>query len=173
MAPLPTKRRKLSHDGSSESADESAHETGTLTDTKKNVPAQAKKVPRQRAHEDDSTIYAGGDYKSSLFKLQVDELLAEVQPDYEKRLRGVDEALRTLKGLMESITERDAVSVSIYQLGMYSTVLTPRRSQMLLNLCRNHTRYRYPSLIPNPTPMHPTSLHTQIHQISMLWAALC
>jgi U3 small nucleolar RNA-associated protein 22 len=120
MAPLPLKRRKLSHD-----IDESSSAEDSPVDSDRNVQnsssdseddgrvVQSKKsqVRQKRAHDGESAVYAGGDYKSSLFKLQVDELLAEVKPNYEKRLRGIDEALRSLKGWIEGIEERDAVSV--------------------------------------------------------------
>lgn len=121
MAPLPSKRRKLSHDSDEVVSDEDSITNNDEIDDKSSAeseddaPVTHPKKPLarpRRADEDDSAIYAGGDYKSSLFKLQVDELLAEVKPNYEKRLRGVDEALRTLKGLIERIEERDPVSVS-------------------------------------------------------------
>lgn len=121
MAPLPSKRRKLNHDSDEIVSDEeAARNTDEIDDqssaeSEDDAPIAHPKKPLarpNRAHEDDSAIYAGGDYKSTLFKLQVDELLAEVKPNYERRLRGVDEALRTLKGLIDLIEERDAVSVS-------------------------------------------------------------
>ncbi|KAG0647352.1 U3 small nucleolar RNA-associated 22 [Hyphodiscus hymeniophilus] len=63
-------------------------------------------------HDDDNNaIYAGGLYKSSMFKLQVDEMLAEVQPNYEKRAGVIDEALRTLKGSIERIEDREGLSI--------------------------------------------------------------
>ena len=62
--------------------------------------------------DDNDAIYAGGLYKSSMFKLQVDEMLAEVQPNYEKRASVIDDALRRLKGLIEGIEDREALSVS-------------------------------------------------------------
>lgn len=61
---------------------------------------------------DNDAIYAGGVYKSGIFKLQVDELLAEVQPNYEKRAGVIDDALRKLKGLVEGIEDREGLSVS-------------------------------------------------------------
>lgn len=61
---------------------------------------------------DNDAIYAGALYKSSMFKLQVDEMLAEVQPNYEKRASVIDDALRRLKGLIEGIQDREALSVS-------------------------------------------------------------
>ncbi|KAH7395742.1 pre-rRNA processing protein-like protein Utp22 [Cadophora sp. MPI-SDFR-AT-0126] len=116
MAPLSTKRRKLD-DGRSVSPPESeTAETeqtthlGSQARTQVQTPAQSR--PKRTADDDESAIYAGGLYKTSLFKLQVDELLAEAKPNYEKRLKGVDDLLRKLKGFIEDIGDRDAVSVS-------------------------------------------------------------
>ncbi|PVH84888.1 pre-rRNA processing protein-like protein Utp22 [Cadophora sp. DSE1049] len=115
MAPLSTKRRKLDDGLSvprSESTSSEIEQTPSQDpQTKPQSQTQAQSQPTRTADNDDSAIYAGGLCKTSLFKLQVDELLAEVQPNYEKRLKGVDDLLRKLKGLIESIGNRDAVSV--------------------------------------------------------------
>jgi len=117
MAPLSTKRRKLENGRSvspAESESSQIEQTpnhDSQVKTQAQTPAQSR--PKRTADDDEAAIYAGGLYKTNLFKLQVDELLAEVQPNYEKRLKGVDDLLRQLKGLIESIGDRDAVSVSI------------------------------------------------------------
>lgn len=114
MAPLSTKRRKLDNGRSvSPSEDESSDIEQTPAPDSEPKQAQTTAQPRAKrtADDDDPAIYAGGLYKSSLFKLQVDELLTEVQPNYEKRLKGVDDLLRKLKGLIEGIAERSPVSV--------------------------------------------------------------
>jgi hypothetical protein len=75
-------------------------------------PVSAKRRKLDHPHDgDNDAIYVGGSYKSSMFKLQVDEMLAEVQPNYEKRGPVIDEALRTLKGLIEGIEDREGLSV--------------------------------------------------------------
>jgi U3 small nucleolar RNA-associated protein 22 len=120
MAPLPSKRRKLDHDSEgASSAEESV--SGDNEDYEQAASESADEAPvvqlkqtqtrPKRVYEDNAAIYAGGDYKSSLFKLQVDELLAGIKPNYGKRLGGVDEALHTLKGLIESIKDRDGLPV--------------------------------------------------------------
>ncbi|KAF8866077.1 pre-rRNA processing protein-like protein Utp22 [Acephala macrosclerotiorum] len=120
MTPLPSKRRKLEHTPSDGSVDEDQSEND-LDEQSSEVSAdetaipQSKRAPLRWKHTqatDDAALYAGGSYKSNLFKLQVDELLAEVQPNYEKRLSGVNEALRKLKTLLEGIEDREPVSVS-------------------------------------------------------------
>jgi len=120
MAPLYSKRRKLDHDsgdvssaGENVSADNEDYEQSASESDDEAPVVQLRQTQTRpkRAHEDNAAIYAGGDYKSSLFKLQVDELLAGVKPNYEKRLGGLDEALHTLKELIESIKDRDGISV--------------------------------------------------------------
>jgi U3 small nucleolar RNA-associated protein 22 len=116
MGPCPTKRRKLEHGESfpdgSDSEGNSPREQA-VGNTSEEPPAPLKQTRTKRAQDDDdAALYAGGLYKSSFFKLQVDELLREVKPNYEKRFSGVKEVLHKLKGLIESIEERDALSVS-------------------------------------------------------------
>ena len=76
------------------------------------MPTKRRKLDHVQDDENDA-LYAGGLYKSSMFKLQVDEMLAEVQPNYEKRAGVIDDALRKLKGFIEGIEDREALSVSI------------------------------------------------------------
>ena len=47
-----------------------------------------------------------------MFKLQMDELLAEIQPDYERRLKKVEKALYKLKRILERIPDREPMPVS-------------------------------------------------------------
>jgi hypothetical protein len=75
------------------------------------MSTKRRKIDHAQDDENDA-LYAGGLYKSSMFKLQVDEMLAEVQPNYEKRAAVIDDALRKLKGLVEDIEDREALSVS-------------------------------------------------------------
>ncbi|KAE8449951.1 hypothetical protein EG329_007090 [Mollisiaceae sp. DMI_Dod_QoI] len=114
MSPLPSKRRKLEHTPSDVSMEDSLDEQTSEESADETANPQSKQAPVRPRHTqaiDDAAVFAGGSYKSSLFKLQVDELLAEVQPSYEKRLSGVNEALRKLKTSLEEIEDRDAASV--------------------------------------------------------------
>jgi len=107
MSPLPTKRRKLDHSPAE------SDEGRTASDPSRDDAAPARPTNTKRVHDgDDAALYAGGLYRSSLFKLQVDELLREVAPNYEKRFGGLPAALHKLKGLIEGIEEQDALSVS-------------------------------------------------------------
>jgi hypothetical protein len=119
MSPQSPKRRKLDHEydeaasasenggGSSEesddSASESAHDATTIN--------QKRPRPSQTQHTDESALYSGGLYKSSMFKLQVDQMLSEVRPNYEKRLGGVDQALHKLNSLIDGIEGQDFLPV--------------------------------------------------------------
>ncbi|KAL4951340.1 Nrap protein [Aspergillus filifer] len=51
---------------------------------------------------------ANGLYKSSLFKLQLDELIAESRPNYERQLATLKDTLHGLKDLIECLPERTA-----------------------------------------------------------------
>ena len=77
------------------------------------VSSKRRKLNHQDADTD--ALYAGGLYKNNMFKLQVDEMLAEVKPNYEKRAGVIDDALRKLKRLIEGIESRDDLSVSSNQ----------------------------------------------------------
>jgi U3 small nucleolar RNA-associated protein 22 len=116
MRPFATKRRKLDHDLTSLDGSESegnSPQGASVRDSTKEPPPSSKTIRAKRTlDDDDGALYAGGLYKSSLFELQVHELLREVQPNYEKRFRGLNDALHRLKGLIEGIEERNALSVS-------------------------------------------------------------
>ncbi|RDW73842.1 putative pre-rrna processing protein utp22 protein [Coleophoma crateriformis] len=99
MAVNPSKRRKLDHEIQEDSSNEAESKQVSKT-----------KSARLTNHED-GALYSGGSYKSNLFKLQVDEMLAEVKPNYEKRLGFISDELHKLKGLIESIGDRDPLSV--------------------------------------------------------------
>ncbi|KAL4815979.1 Nrap protein [Aspergillus spinulosporus] len=51
---------------------------------------------------------ANGLYKSSFFKLQLDELITESRPSYDKQLSTIKDTLHDLKDLIESLPERSA-----------------------------------------------------------------
>lgn len=124
MAPLTTKRRKLEHASDDEAPQSQKPEldNGNTEDVSadeeslsKNdaIQSKPKHPPTKRRHDDqDSALYAGGLYKSSMFKLQVDELLNEVRPNYEKRAAGIKSALHQLKNAIEGIEDREPLPVS-------------------------------------------------------------
>jgi len=120
MALPSSKRRKLDHDSdealsANENQERSGEESGDSSEEESthDAPAIKQKRPRPRQSQDvdESALYSGGLYKSSIFKLQVDEMLAEVRPNYEKRLAGVDQALHRLNSLIEGIEGREFLPV--------------------------------------------------------------
>lgn len=57
------------------------------------------------------TAYVGEVYKSNIFKLQVDELLEQVQPKYNQHAPTIDRILRTFKHVIEAIPRREPLLV--------------------------------------------------------------
>ncbi|TVY42334.1 U3 small nucleolar RNA-associated protein [Lachnellula subtilissima] len=129
MSHIPSKRRKLDHEVSDESDEspnspsnelhsafedsdeEEALDVHAPATTAKQAQPQPHSQPKRAKDDDESALYAAGLYKSSMFKLQVDEMLAEVRPNYGKRFSGADDALRQLKSVIEAIEDREALSV--------------------------------------------------------------
>lgn len=81
------------------------------SDDAPNAPITVGKQTKRIKDNDDSALYAGGLHKSSIFNLQVDEMLAEVRLNYDKQFSGADDALRRLKGLIEAIEEKKPLSI--------------------------------------------------------------
>jgi U3 small nucleolar RNA-associated protein 22 len=102
--PLPPKRRKLHHNN---------EEIDSASDDFEQSDANVAKRPQARPKHalDESALYSGSLYNSSMFKLQIDEMLGQVKLNYEKRMPGVDEALRRLKTLIEAIEDREMLPV--------------------------------------------------------------
>lgn len=119
MEPQMPKRRKLASSADmSQTGDESKSDLTSSAPTNSSsiatTPAQDGPVAGMKRNREQSASapYAGEAYKSSLFKLQVDEMLTEVRPNYAKRLGPVDNALRKLKTLIEAIPGREPLPVS-------------------------------------------------------------
>jgi U3 small nucleolar RNA-associated protein 22 len=56
-------------------------------------------------------VYTAESFKSNLFKLQVDELLEHVRLKHGKKAALAENAMRTLKNIIEQIPSRDALPV--------------------------------------------------------------
>jgi len=120
MAPISPKRRKLHHnndeaDSASEGFESGGDDVGSQSSADERTTTAPLKQMQARAKHvkdiDESALYSGGLYKSNMFKLQIDEMLAQVQPNYEKRMPGVNEALHRLKSLIEAIEDREMLPV--------------------------------------------------------------
>ncbi len=121
MAPHAMKRRKVTHqaisedeDGGSVSDMGSANVTddGSVAIEENRSPGRKYGAPKStKSYLDQTRTFSGGAYHSNIFKLQVDELLVKVRPKYGKRMTKVENVLRKLKGIIESIPSREALSV--------------------------------------------------------------
>lgn len=79
-------------------------------------PQKSKTEPRKPKRDVDMAemtgAYTGEVYKSNMFKLQVDELLAQVRPKHGKKEVAAEKALRELKSIIEKIPAREPSTVS-------------------------------------------------------------
>lgn len=50
-------------------------------------------------------------YSPSIFQMQIDELLSEVRPKYEKHMVELERALSKIKAIVEGIPSRETTSV--------------------------------------------------------------
>lgn len=126
MAAHATKRRKVNYLARSENEDRrGASDNGSASSTDDGgavVVANKTSGIRHNSREgaktrlDEMGQSASGAYNSTMFKLQMDELLVKVRPRSEKRMSKIENALRKLKSIIESIPSREAIPVG-YQIG--------------------------------------------------------
>jgi U3 small nucleolar RNA-associated protein 22 len=96
------------------SDDEDAEES-VVKKAKASTPAAATTSAQKPAKRPAATLqdgaYTSESFKSNIFKLQVDELLDQVKPKYGKKEAPAENAMRTLKTIIEQIPNRDALPV--------------------------------------------------------------
>lgn len=87
----------------------------------KSAPEKVEKAKPSNGHQHSQRNngfqgggYTGEVYKSNLFKLQVDELLQRVRPRHGKKEAHAEDALRTLKAIIERIPDREPQAVSAF-----------------------------------------------------------
>lgn len=73
--------------------------------------SHGQKQPKRPATALQDGVYTAETFKSNVFKLQVDELLEQVKPKYGKKEAPAENAMRTLKNLIEQIPSRDPLPV--------------------------------------------------------------
>ena len=100
MATHLSKRRKLS--SSSDNHDAQASGTNRAKPHPPTMTSAAKGVTDRSAE----AAFASGHYKSSFFKLQLDELLADSRPNYDKEASRLQGTLHKLKDIIESLPDR-------------------------------------------------------------------
>ena len=82
---------------------------------RKQTPAgkatSASKPPKKSAPSLQDGVYTVESFKSNMFKLQVDELLDQVKLKYGKKEAPAENAMRTLKTIIEQIPSREPLPV--------------------------------------------------------------
>ena len=112
-------------DGEEEDAPGSKQEqpaNGADKPTKQQLAAQiGRKTGRTSAKDalaSGASAFTSGTFKSNMFKLQVDELLENIQPRQGKREKAAEEALHVLKKTIEQIPARPAQEIEQAERGL-------------------------------------------------------
>jgi U3 small nucleolar RNA-associated protein 22 len=71
----------------------------------------ASKPPKRPASNLQDGVYTAESFKSNMFKLQLDELLDQVKLKYGKKEASAENAMRTLKTIIEQIPSREPLPV--------------------------------------------------------------
>ena len=115
MPASPFKRRRLEDEDYIEAmydypSDESStkHSIAQVRETSK-ADAPAIQSPRMSHHSAKDPAISG--HGPTVFRLQTNELVSRMRPNYEMRMAKVENALRKLKSVIESIPSRDALPV--------------------------------------------------------------
>ncbi|KAJ5555496.1 Nrap protein [Penicillium sp. DV-2018c] len=103
MSDHTSKRRKLSPSPDNSAVNAPTKHTSKVTD--KRNPTRGKD---ERSAE---LAMASGFYKSSFFKLQMDELLEGLRPDHAKQLSKVQDTLHQIKNAIEALPDKTPQSV--------------------------------------------------------------
>jgi U3 small nucleolar RNA-associated protein 22 len=119
------KRRKLDHYGgqtveeemiSLSDSDQELQQTISSEQKRlsKGLPSFSARASSFKDERESESFTTGSEesYKSSLFKLQVDEMLAEVQMHPLERMGTMHNLLQKLKSTIEGIDDKEALSVS-------------------------------------------------------------
>jgi U3 small nucleolar RNA-associated protein 22 len=107
----------IAHSGEEDDDDDDVASVGGKEDSIPVIAGRSKleerrdKKPRPRDDVLENGIYTGEVYKSNLFKLQLDELLSQVRLKYGKKEAPAENAMRTLKTLIEQLPIREAIAV--------------------------------------------------------------
>lgn len=95
--------------------DEDKDESDSEEEDKPRQPAKANNAPPKPAKRPASAlqdgIYTSETFKSNIFKLQVDDLLDQVKFRYGKKEAPAENAMRTLKSIIEQIPNREPLYV--------------------------------------------------------------
>ncbi|KAJ5624701.1 hypothetical protein N7510_001010 [Penicillium lagena] len=114
MSEHTVKRRKLSplpEDGAPQAMQSKPSTDGTAQ-RKDGHSTKANAGNRAKDERSAELAMASGFYKSSFFKLQMDELLSGLRPNYENRVSKLQEALHKVKDAIENLPERPPKPIS-------------------------------------------------------------
>lgn len=100
----------LEEEEESEEGDEGQEELKPVS-TLATKATNGQKPPIRPAPSPQDGAYTSESFKSNLFKLQVDELLEQVKLSYSKKEAPAENAMRTLKSIIEQIPNRNALPV--------------------------------------------------------------
>ncbi|KAL2841235.1 Nrap protein [Aspergillus pseudoustus] len=102
------KRRRLSphSEGPSHEDESKAPETSIGANRPLGTNATKSGITASQTGRSAELALASGFYKSSFFKLQLDELIAESRPNYDKQFATLKDTLHSLKDLIERLPER-------------------------------------------------------------------
>lgn len=101
---------------SSSSADDSSEELNVQQDAPAapNVPKHKKPKSSVPAvtDKDLKNLSVMGQYKSNVFKLELDEMLAEVRMSPQKKLAGAEKLLHHLRNLIDGLPGKEGISIA-------------------------------------------------------------
>lgn len=109
MALPAAKRRRLSEPSKAQSL--SGEFKAVTIDGQDEAHLNLAQIKAQGEARNPATSFTSSAYNSSMLQLQIDELLSEVRPDYEKRMVSVENAIRKLKKIINDIPDRGPDSV--------------------------------------------------------------
>ncbi|KAF4966421.1 hypothetical protein F66182_17968, partial [Fusarium sp. NRRL 66182] len=112
MSDPSTKRRRLNGPPSPGGETSPGYASSDNDQDSKVASTQAKKQNPQNSTKSANRFAevgkATGLSKSSLFKLQTDELLAGLRPDYDKLISTVQDNLRRIRDILQQVPERES-----------------------------------------------------------------
>ncbi|OJJ43343.1 hypothetical protein ASPZODRAFT_918659 [Penicilliopsis zonata CBS 506.65] len=119
MSSHSSKRRKISpeNDDTSENPTRPMSMTRSANEAGNGLPGKQQSMKSKNGSRSSSNgvsaevAFTGGLYKSSFFKLQMDELLTDLRPNYEKQGSRAHEILHKLKEIIENLAEKPPQSI--------------------------------------------------------------
>lgn len=104
MSDHSAKRRKISP---SPENGQNGHDQVASKNANKNASSITTSTTKRGKNVTAELALASGFYKSSFFKLQMDELLTELRPNYDKQVSKIQGTLHKLKEIIERVPDRE------------------------------------------------------------------